>query len=160
MEAISGITITQFNVTKRRIAKALKKYKSLLGLGTWTLDVVYHALGHDEDFSSETKSGTIHATCVAHWEYRRADIKFNVYQFVELPDYKVEDTVKHELLHCLVNQMRAWRSSDGEKIEQEHEEAVVTSLEQAFNYVEHAGYLRGKKEAMKQKPKKKKAKRK
>lgn len=64
------------------------------------------------------------ATCTASWEYRQAQITFNMPLLAAKKEEEIEEIIVHEMVHVLVNEMR----EKGIK----HEERVVTELTWAF----------------------------
>lgn len=82
---------------RNRITRLLAKWRPILGLQSWHLDVRF-----DEDASL--------ATCDARPAYEEAIIRFNLRRIKqELPNAvaALEELVVHEMVHCLI-----WRASE------------------------------------------------
>lgn len=97
------------------IGKYIKKWKTNLFLGSWRINF------NVRDYMKPTDDGfpTI-ATCDSSWQYFEATLNFNLEIMADMEEEKIEETVIHELLHAVVNEMR----DKGAK----HEERVVSQL--------------------------------
>ena len=89
--------------------------------------------------------------CRAKWQYMLMTIGLNVPGCVALTDDQLEESLRHEMIHGLVNELRA---EDPTPEQHNHEERVVTALSNAFAWVRQSGYDAGKSEAMKRKGRK------
>lgn len=128
-----------------RTTKLFQKWKPLLGLETWCINVRYvrdpSEFTHEDDVYA---SQSVLMDCEAHWEYKQAFIRVNTRIASLNDDESIEDAVIHELLHCIVSEMRDW-SKENTK----HEERVVSELSGAMIRV----YEQAKKEESKRKKK-------
>jgi len=125
----------QFNDQRRRLRRVVKAWIDSLGLGGWLLHLSYDRTG--EAFNDEViDNGHIRlvndAKTTVKWEYQEASISFNVPEFVDYDDDRLEFIVVHELCHLLVNEMRS--DHEGERAHGKllHEERVCTQLARAF----------------------------
>lgn len=120
-----------------------------MGLDWWTLKFIWD---RDDkcDIDSAASGG---GQCLAHtkvfWQYIRAELTFHLPSVAEENDKHLESAVIHELTHILVNEMR-WvdaHTSEGDDLHHniDHEERVVTTLTQAFEWVRSEGQSEGKK---------------
>lgn len=115
--------------SKKKTIKLCKKsfewWIKWLGLLWWHVEVVYFT--NKKAIKKNFRSKDVVMVCHANWMYMQATIFVNVPKAQTLEDDDVEATVVHELVHVLVNEMRA------EGID--HEERVVTGLTKAFQWV-------------------------
>ncbi len=110
---------------KKLIRRYIKRWRTILGLYQWKIKTFYHKDPEDILKNFDTGKRSMSSAMVnADWKYRSANIHFNMLNVNELPPAEIEETVVHELVHVLVNEMR----EDGIH----HEERVVTDLTAAF----------------------------
>lgn len=115
-----------------KLDKLVARWVGDLWLGQWQIDTVWCWNGID----APDENTTVNAECSADWRYLRATVRFNIPACSELNDEKLEGIVVHELLHCVVNEMR-------EK-EIKHEERVVSSLQRAMCWLAGRSKRNGK----------------
>lgn len=101
----------------RLIGMYIKKWKSNLFLGMWTIEFYLRDYIVPEKVAGDVESD---------WRYFNAVINFSYVQLCDMEDKEIEKIVIHELLHIVVNEMR----EDGI----DHEERVVSHLEMIFGY--------------------------
>lgn len=135
--------------TKKRVRTAFEKWNAVLGLGSW--DFIFswdpgHGAAKSADYHSEFAIDAL-------WEYKKATITIWCASVHDLADTALEQAVLHELLHCMVCEMRDWRPG---KTRRKHEERVVVQLCDAFWNTRRAGYDVGFKKGRRASPVKKK----
>lgn len=113
-----------FAVHERTVAaidKLMDELVHAMWLGHWQINAVYEWNG------IKTTDGTLPAAQVegADWRYMHAKIRFDVPTCSTMEPHELRDVVIHELLHCLVNEMR----EDGI----DHEERVVSHLQRVVS---------------------------
>jgi len=106
-----------------KLDKLVAKWVGDLWLGQWQIDTSWRWNGID----SHDDRTIVYAECDADWRYMRATIRFNVPACSTLSDRLLEEKVVHELLHCVVNEMR--------ETEIKHEERVVSHLQRIACYL-------------------------
>ena len=72
-----------------RIGRLVERYKELLGLDKWTVEVC---------FAEEPLGATVEPA----WQYQHAKLTFDLEKVAEESPAELEWTVRHELFHCLV----------------------------------------------------------
>lgn len=90
---------------ERRLRTLFKKWTPRLGLADWDITL---ELSPDTgmDNTGWEKGFETAAECASHWEYQRATIRFAEAWVVEATDSALEDTVVHELMHVMLNELR------------------------------------------------------
>ena len=127
------VTDKEFNKQKARTAKIFKHWCWMLGLNTWvkvTLEYWREPLTPRPSEEPYHPLATPEADCLAKWEYKTAHMRICLADAADMDDDALERTIVHELCHCLVNEMRCYPEGIN------HEEHVVTSLAQAFHWVQ------------------------
>jgi hypothetical protein len=117
---------------KRRIEAFVTKWIDVLGLGSWQIVRSYTVtpLAPSESFS---EGDTAVADVVAHWEYKRATVRFYLLSTVDAGDDEMEMYVVHELVHCVVCETRACQDAGIPREHRvAHEERVVVELTAAL----------------------------
>ena len=104
-----------------RVERYLQKWVEPLGLSNWRFRYFYYG-GPYKDGNGAVKENRL-ASCEPNWPYMIADLRFDLSE-VGSKDEQVEETVIHELLHCIL--------SECEVEEVDHEERVATMLARAF----------------------------
>ena len=125
------MTEAEYQREKARVLKALKKWKKRL-VKHW--DVAYEFSEVIED----AKSGFATVMqCHAQWPYRKARISVALDNTQDMDDARLENSVVHEFLHAVINQMREYVPSNCPNCGSDrtvadgalkHEEAVVQNL--------------------------------
>lgn len=108
---------------KAVINKYLKKWRSNLFLGMWTINFNirdYLGAARDEGYSTA-------ATCDSSWKYFTADLDFSYVQLKDMEEKEIEKIIIHELLHIVVNEMQEGGI--------EHEERVTSHLQMIMSYL-------------------------
>lgn len=116
-----------FKAQTKRVQGILDKWVQPLGLKWFVLDILYYDEGDEFPAGS-----TVVARTFADWRYRTAQIRVNVPLVAEQEDARLEHAMLHELMHILVQEMRA-NPGDGD-----HEERVVDGLASAFRWARDA----------------------
>lgn len=119
----------EYEAQKARVTAFLDIWIAPLGLRWWKLTHVW---------KRTTESGThgpLQATCSAAWEYMDACIEWYLPTIATLADDALEDTVIHELMHVLVNEMSVANNQEAAGDNDAHEERVVTTLAKAAMWV-------------------------
>ena len=104
------------------VHKLIEFYATQLGLYRWEFTV---------EFKESIKE---RASCIAQPEYREAVLSFNM---VSIEDAELPRFVRHELVHCIMNQLSAvaaqlaGRDRDRREWIRQAEERVTTDLEVA-----------------------------
>lgn len=104
--------------TAEKIDGLMRKWVGDLWIGQWDVKAVYewNGISNPEGVSSSPT-----AECRSNWKYMHATVRFDIPKMSELTPSEMEDVVVHELLHCVVNEMRDW--------DIDHEERVVSHLQ-------------------------------
>lgn len=88
------------------------------------------------DFTRDDDSGNTLAKCIPDWSYKHATITFHTNLMNGKSDKRIAEVVIHELVHCLVHEMREWspERQSGDALDKcmAHEERVVTELTDAI----------------------------
>ena len=124
---VIGVKNKTFKKRHARIQAAFERWITALGLKWWDIEIWYYtdrkafrkvagASGPNTAMSNRTR-----------WEYGMATIMVNIKALAHLSDTDLDRAVVHELLHTLVNEMRAGGI--------DHEERVVTGLTKAIFWV-------------------------
>jgi len=115
----------KFRDTKRRVEGLIERWRRILWITQWKIDVTYFR----EPPADMDGPGAqcAHMDIVPRWEYMTAAIRVNMPQVMHLDLDDLERTVMHELLHCVVCEMRHWTPT-----RREHEERVVSHLTKAM----------------------------
>lgn len=114
---------------KKKLNDIYLEYYKLLGLGWWSVDLVWM------DGGVSREDGTTAADCWVAWPYRKAEIRFFLEEIQGYSDEKMRQLVLHEILHIFVNPMReGWPEQGSKGFEHcmKMEEMVVSSLERAL----------------------------
>lgn len=74
-----------------------------------------------------------------NWQYRQADIYLNLEKLFSLTDQEIDYTIRHEIGHLLVNEMKEWEHGNANRQAINHEERVVTDLAMILGWVRTAG---------------------
>ena len=125
-------------VVKRRVRAHIARWTPLLGLSEWDIDVQWKPGG-------EADSGSDFGTMLqveAKWEYMSASIDVYCSAVRHADDDALEDFVVHELMHCIVNEMRECATEFTDK-DVKHEERVVSILTSAVLAVRRDAMERG-----------------
>ena len=117
----------QFEKQKTRIKKYIDKWRDLLGLWNWHLDVEWS----DNDKDGIVENTEILAHTYVSWQYLDYKITFYLKSFVDKDDEEVEKVVIHEMCHVLVSEMRENTTN--------HEERVVSNLTNVMRWVYEEG---------------------
>jgi hypothetical protein len=119
------VTDKEYRRTKKRIEKTIERWRHILWLTQWQIDVTYF-----REPPPEMNHGDACALMdiTPRWEYLRAHIRVNMPQVALLDADSLEKAVMHELLHCVVCEMRV---PDAEN-DRSHEERVVSHLTKAM----------------------------
>jgi hypothetical protein len=111
----------------RRVKKVVGKYLTYwtkyLGLGFWSVDVIY---------KDHLEKVDVPMDCVADWRYLTVIIRVGIMSLYDMSDERIERMVLHELVHPLVNEMRSYLD------DHDHEERVVSQLVNAFMWVKES----------------------
>lgn len=94
--------IRYFKGLERKLAKAAQEIRGfidywspVLGLSGWTFDVNY--------VPGLCSDASVRARCAALFEYRTAKLEFFLSAYIADLAIDREDTVVHELVHCLID---------------------------------------------------------
>lgn len=141
------MTDEQYKSIRGRIQKAYRKWRDMLYLYGWKLYLHYHRTSSDFDDATPAEvTARACGCCSVSWEYTDAAIHFNLERVHELDydDEDIEELVVHELMHCLLNEMREWQDVDSEN-RIAHEERVATHFQRALMETWSQGFKAGKK---------------
>ena len=132
------MTDAEYRQQVKRLRKLSKKWSRPLGLHEWTrVNLLY-----DRAITTPGDDGwTTYAATLTKWQYKHAQIAFNMPAAAEMDDKELEEAFLHECGHILVNECRETEGSD------KHEDAVVTNLAQVFRRIREAGEKEGRKVA-------------
>src|SRR5687767_14475355 len=104
----------EYRVQRRRLRSLAEKWIGRLGLNSWQVDLEYHRDGAlPEALTPSCANATVRAVTTVQWEYLRAEVLWNMPAIEALSDGELEEVFVHELMHIHLNEMRAYRSSDG-----------------------------------------------
>jgi hypothetical protein len=121
------MTDKEFEKQKGRIQKLSEKWIKPLGLGWWTIKILYERTSIDRD-TEDKNSETI--MCVSPLpQYRTATITCFLLSIIDLDDIELEKSFIHELMHIFVSPMSSKNKHD-------QEEYVATDLANAFYWLE------------------------
>ena len=95
----------EFNALRKRFQVLIKRWVGPLGLGWWRLNFTYHRELTPTDVSQDGKREAL-GTCKANWQYREAEIIFNMPACADLKDDELERMFVHELMHVFLNEAR------------------------------------------------------
>jgi len=130
------MTDQDFETTKERIKASVGKWLKPLGLLWWqdiTMEYYRNSAEMQKSIGHDVPTECIADTHVA-WEYCHAVVRWNCYRAYGCSDEDLDYSVRHELAHILVREMREWGDKDSDnKIG--HEERVCTMLGQAFDWI-------------------------
>jgi len=121
-----GMTDKEFNATKKRIKKYFEKWRYQLGINWWKVTLNYSRVPLEDVNGIK---GPL-ATNETSWQYGSVSLAFDCVALFPCSNEDVEDTVVHELLHAIVNEMRDFDRGRPDSIK--HEERVVTNLTDAM----------------------------
>jgi len=123
------VTDAEFDALKAKFDALIEKWVNTLGLYSW--DISYAFERDSGRFVEE--HGNCSALCIVKWPYMHAGIYFNMQQFVDLDDRKIEIIFIHELMHVFLKELRA--DDDGMD---DHEERVAQMLTMALIWTREA----------------------
>lgn len=108
---------------RKRIRRIGKKWRHVLALYEW--DLTTHFV--DGPLIVDGTLAPDAAGCASvDWQYRHADVSFNLEKTAKLTDTKLEEVYLHEMMHVLLHEMREHDP------ELKHEERVASTLAFAF----------------------------
>lgn len=114
-----------------RVAEILNRWKPVLGLQGWTIDLMPRVYTDEED------------NCKAQietWpEYRHADIDLNVRRLDHVDDLELEETIVHELGHAFVSRFIADWKHTNKRYRRDLEEGLVSDITGALQRAWHQG---------------------
>lgn len=113
----------------KRIRKIIDKWLKPLGLLWWHIEINYCL--DRRDFQKPNGYETA-ARATTRWSYMRAEIDLNLECLAEQTDKHLEETLVHEFMHILINEMRE------DDPDLKHEERVCEQLAHAFLWVREA----------------------
>ena len=129
------MTDKEYRTTRDRIRKIWKEWRVNLGLRWWQTRVEFVREDNKDHFDCVAK-------CVVQWEYMFATITCYLPGLAEKNDKDLEETIVHECVHILVNEMREFAP---EKLEErklfdamKHEERTVTGITNALLWTKYA----------------------
>lgn len=134
------------NHAKSVVEASLVKWKTLMGLGHWTITTIYH---RDDGSMSKRRRKQRHDGWGAlmwvqiNWEYLDATVNVALHRLVDRSDDDLDMDVRHELAHIVVNEMREMAGLPFARAVK-HEERVVTMLAYAFGQTHIAGWNEGR----------------
>lgn len=134
----------QMDRAKARIEAAVLKWKPLMGLGIWRVNMAWYRDWKDVPKAhrkSKTSPGA-HMWMDVRWEYLLATLNVYLPESAYWSKSRLREAVRHELAHALVGEMRAWHFSLGDAMM--HEERVVSTLACAFQWAYVAGWNEGR----------------
>lgn len=109
-----------------RIGK-LKKWKNILGLWAWEMQVEFDRVGESFDNIGIT------ARCFADWKYQNLTIIWNIPAVANLDDAGLEYAMVHELTHALIDPLAPADEEDN------IDEFVATTVAKAILWSRDAG---------------------
>lgn len=113
--------MTDWKAERKRIRTIAKRWRYPLGLDEWHMTTRYTQGNLIVDGTVST--GAVGCASV-RWQYREAELDFNLEKTAKLTDEELEEIYVHEAMHVILNEMR------DEDIK--HEERVASSLAFAF----------------------------
>jgi len=124
-----------YNELRTIIQDEVKYWVDHLGLQSWTVDLIFQREGFD---SNEQDGDKFYARTAALWEYMSMSIDWDMPMCLKLlksgGKEGLTNTVVHELMHGVVNEMHELGSRKREPSDSDikHEERVVTCLTNCF----------------------------
>lgn len=132
-----------YELVRSTLLPVARKWIGLMGLGWDEVDLLWS----DNYFSPEVEGHPSDCLAFANadWKYLHGSVTFNCPKIHQLyfssgtPNMeKIDELVRHELAHILVNEMREWRHDDTHRAI-DHEERVCTRIARMLAYVYQAG---------------------
>lgn len=126
-----------YNAIADRINALVAKWKPVLHLGRWTVNVVVLRAGFPRKDKDEDGAFRNIAKAEVKWEYLEAQLRFDAPEAASLPDEDLEDAVVHELVHVLTYEFREFSLDQCSQCgstrmvpdgAEKHEERVVSEL--------------------------------
>lgn len=132
------MTDAEYAATRKRVGACFDHWMFRMGMKTdWQVHITYVRGERVPENESVGHWQTLMDVAV-QWEYQKADIRVFCVAVADASDDDLSRTVRHELLHVLVNEMRMYRffdeRTDHERPYRMHEERVVCQLQRAFAY--------------------------
>lgn len=120
--------LAQHERAQAKIDKLMKRWVGDLWLGQWDIRAVYEWNG-----IKNPRGASDHplAECDADWKYMQASIRFDLPQCSVVSDETLQEVVVHELMHCVVHEMRTEGIA--------HEERVVSHLQRIACFLARKG---------------------
>jgi hypothetical protein len=125
---------TEYAVQVERVKTLFNKWIGPLGLATWDISLLVERTRCSRE-KSEKDSGyefVINADCAASWEYEKATITCYLPRIADLSDERLERTMIHEMLHCLLDELDCQNKDAAER--RRHVEHVVSVFARLFHY--------------------------
>jgi len=116
----------EYEKLKSRIKKYVDKWLIKLGLKGWDIDFYYHRDAKAEKDGNYGRGFCVEACTAAQYPYKSATVWFYLSSLFGKSDKDIENTVLHELIHILTDEMK-----DQDK-DLNHCERVITDLTNAF----------------------------
>lgn len=141
------MTDREFKRIHARVRRVLEKWLTVCGLRTWRRVTIHYHQSTDAMCAARGANLTddqrdVAGAAVVSWEYREADIHFNLSKMFSFSDEDIDYTVRHEIAHCLVSEMREWRYGNENGVAIAHEERVVTELAMVLGWTAQLGSSR------------------
>lgn len=143
MSSRAGFSDAEYAALQARVAAAFERWTEWLGLRWWRVDVEYVVDRSQFPENGDTAEYSTAMDTLVDWQRLFAKIRVNMLVVADLPDDELDEIVRHELCHVLVNEMQIpeWAHAPNEIYwrHREAEERVVTLLTKAFGWVYQAG---------------------
>lgn len=129
-----GANETEVRLVGAKLRSYMAKWSPLLGLSNWEIDVEVHPTRSEESeyIDFEVKSD---------WRYLHGGLRAYAPAIMELDEREIETSFVHELLHCVLSEMRPSKREERDLLA-DHEERVATILSRALIKAQEFGNAR------------------
>lgn len=118
--------MVSYSLQRARILSLWKKWAWLLP--QW--DLVHHFYeGPFELVTGKGSKGAL-AEARAQWMYLNGNVRWDLNAIATIDDTELEETVVHEMVHFLLNEMNSGEEEEGDLTA--HEERVATTISRLF----------------------------
>lgn len=124
------MTDTEYDKLKQQL-NDLYAYWKVIGIGWWNVRLVFEREGIRQTDDQAKYNEQTYFRVHADWRYLEATIYCSMPQLLELTEEGLEESFVHELMHIMVNEMRA----DAGTGRIDHEERVCQTLALGFTWL-------------------------
>lgn len=98
------MTDREYARQRARVVRVAKRWKQRI-VPHWTLTYAFHRDGLPNE-SPDAGGWVTTMKCAAQWAYRKAKISVDLANVSDLSDDELEEMFVHELMHCVLHEMR------------------------------------------------------